>query len=877
VTRRGLGKRIGTWRARQRLRWLGLAGRAARALGLRGPWYRHLASLVQGTGLFDAAWYVEVNPDVVDDGYDPLLHYVRHGDREGRQPMPLFDPVFYRQQPGSEGGQPNSLLHYALLGRRLKISTSAWFDVEYYLRQNRDVARAGIDPLRHYLEHGGFEGRSPCRQFDAGFYLHAHPAVRAAGLNPLIHYLRYGRYEGFAPVREAHAAEAAPVAVVARADWPAGPRRADVADAAVDVVVPVYRGLETTLRCLRSVLAAQVRTPYELVVVDDDSPEPDLVSELGQLAADGYFTLVRNASNLGFVRSANRGMELHASRDVVLLNSDTEVFGDWLDRLRAAAWRGERTATVTPLSNNATIASYPRFLHDNPYPLELGYAELDALAARVNADADCEVPTGVGFCMYLRRDCLEEIGLFDAESFGKGYGEENDLCQRAIGAGWRNLVAPGVFVHHVGSVSFQGERARRVSQAMHTLDRLHPGYQRDVRAFIREDPLAGARCNLDRARLGRLAGERSVLIVCHNRGGGAERHVREDTARLRSDGWGVFYLRPVHGVPGHVRIAHPRELDLPNLPACRLDDSEGLAALLAPLGVRAIHVHSTVDFERGAPDRLMALALALGAELEVEIHDYHVICPRTNLADEQGFYCGEPSSAGCNSCLATRGSRCGTRDIDAWRAENHRMLRGAARVWVPDADGAERLRRYFADVSFLVAPHEAIEPAALSVSEPVLSPEDPLRIAVIGAIGMVKGYRVLLECAREAKSRGLPLDFSLLGYSMNDASLAQAGVHVSGRYLEHEGMERLRAFAPHVAWLPSLWPETYSYTLSLALRAGLPVFAFDIGAIARRLGELGLAQFRMPLQMARRPSAVVETFLRYRSSVIAAGRGDGAA
>jgi glycosyltransferase involved in cell wall biosynthesis len=144
-----------------------------------------------------------------------------------------------------------------------------------------------------------------------------------------------------------------------------------------------------------------------------------------------------------------------------------------------------------------------------------------------------------------------------------------------------------------------------------------------------------------------------------------------------------------------------------------------------------------------------------------------------------------------------------------------------------------------------------------------------VHIAVIGAIGKIKGYDVLLECARDARDRRLPVVFSVLGYSMNDAQLGFAGVRVSGRYLESEALDRLEAMAPHAVWLPSLWPETYSYTLSLALQAGLPVFAFDIGAIARRLGELGRAQLCMPLELARRPTAINARFLDYRQSVAA--------
>ena len=42
-----------------------------------------------------------------------------------------------------------------------------------------------------------------------------------------------------------------------------------------------------------------------------------------------------------------------------------------------------------------------------------------------------DIPVGVGFCLYLRRDCLNAAGLFRADLFAQGYGEENDLCLRA--------------------------------------------------------------------------------------------------------------------------------------------------------------------------------------------------------------------------------------------------------------------------------------------------------------------------------------------------------------------------------------------------------------------------------------------------------------
>src|SRR5262245_25328742 len=275
---------------------------------------------------------------------------------------------------------------------------------------------------------------------------------------------------------------AAPVAVAPTSEeWESLPAPAADRDTAlVDVVIPVYTGYDQTLRCIYSVLAARQVTPFNLLVVNDCSPDTALSSALRALSLDGLIELHELPTNLGFVGACNVGMTLHPERDVLLLNSDTEVHNDWLDRLRATACKGDKTATVTPLSNNATICSYPRFVENNIVPLELADSELDALAARVNAGVEIDIPTGVGFCIYVRRACLDEVGLFDAEAFGRGYGEENDLCCRARALGWRNVLAADVFVRHYGGVSFGSMKPEREIKAVATVERLHPGYCRLV-------------------------------------------------------------------------------------------------------------------------------------------------------------------------------------------------------------------------------------------------------------------------------------------------------------------------------------------------------------------------------------------------------------
>lgn len=80
------------------------------------------------------------------------------------------------------------------------INDSGYFDAEFYLANNPDVANAGVNPVEHFLDFGGHEGRKPSGKFDSAYYLKNNEDVARSGANPLVHYLRYGMHEGRRPL-----------------------------------------------------------------------------------------------------------------------------------------------------------------------------------------------------------------------------------------------------------------------------------------------------------------------------------------------------------------------------------------------------------------------------------------------------------------------------------------------------------------------------------------------------------------------------------------------------------------------------------------------------------------------------------------------------
>lgn len=369
----------------------------------------------------------------------------------------------------------------------------------------------------------------------------------------------------------------------------------------IDVIIPVYRGLAQTRRCLESVLGAPVRARHEVVVVDDASPEPALSAWLRDLAGQGRIALLAHGRNAGFVASVNEGMRLHADRDVVLLNSDTEVAGDWLDRLAACAAREPKTGTVTPFSNNASIASYPRFARPNALPRGATTASLDALFARVNEARSVDLPTAVGFCMFISRRCLEDTGLFDEQAFGRGYGEEVDFCMKAARSGWRHLLAADTFVFHEGEVSFGGDAPAIRETAQRVIDTRYEEFRPRVAAFLARDPSRPLRRAVDLERL-RLDSRPRVLLV--SREGPEEGANHPSGQHSESDGEAQALSLRVAG-DGRLRLSwlHPDE-EFEAFFDCT-GDWAPLVELLASIGIGRVSFEAPPEHSsRTGADRL---------------------------------------------------------------------------------------------------------------------------------------------------------------------------------------------------------------------------------------------------------------------------------
>ncbi|MFN5745601.1 MAG: glycosyltransferase, partial [Methylococcaceae bacterium] len=625
-------------------------------------------------------------------------------------------------------------------------------------------------------------------------------------------------------------------------------------EATIDVIVPVHGGRDAVVRCLTSVLCSPNRTPMALIVIDDASPDPSLTAELRKLARHHGFILLENRSNLGFPATVNRGMRMHEGRDVVLLNSDTRVAPGWLDRLARAAHSAATIGTVTAMSNNASICSFPWFCQINPLPPGQTVATLDSTFAVINAGLTVDLPTAVGFCMYIRRAALDETGYFDDARWGKGYAEENDFCLRASSLGWRHVAACDVFVEHEGGTSFGESSIPQLNHNLAQLNALYPDYETTVQAFIRDDPLRAARQAVALDIFKRYA-PRYIVFVLHGLGGGTQRAADDLGQRLALQGLRVLQLRSVRRDVWTLRCA-----ELPYLIQYHPDQYPHLVADLKALNVWHIHYHQTMDF----PLRIWNLPADLGLTYDFTLHDYLPICPRINMIDETGAYCGDAqfNPLICDGCIRVNGLDHDLEwkyeafggSVTAWRAIYGDRLGKARRVFAPSQAAADTLLPHFRLKNLSVKPH--IEPEqTIALRSPAT---DVRTVLLLGALADYKGYQQLCRCVQNAAKRDLPLKFAVIGYTRDDAPLLKYGnVSITGEYQPAELPGLIDSLGATIALFLSPWPETYSYTLSEAWANGLYPIAFDIGAIAERIRHMNCGRL-LPLDT---PAGVINDIL----------------
>lgn len=634
----------------------------------------------------------------------------------------------------------------------------------------------------------------------------------------------------------------------------------------IAIVIPVYKGIDEVKACLDSVLKTLNASSNTIVqIIDDASPDPEMRTMLESFSRQANVYVSRNEQNRGFPYSANKGIAAWPDHDIILLNSDTLVTGHWATILQTIAYKHSHIATVTPLSNRASIFSYPSAGGRNADMDLQQTKKMMSAAFKANKDHFVQVPTAHGFCMYIRRKCLDDTGLLREDIFAQGYGEENDFCLRASQAGWIHVAATGVFVAHQEGVSFKAARQALLDRNLRILNQLHIGYDKSILAFQEEDPLFEDRRKIDLIRWNEIRKKEhisvadTVLIITHDEGGGVEKAVQERAQLLRRAGKRVVFLRPdikgfrlSLGESFRPDLGHIEKLEtFPNL-LFIFEEKEKVWDLLRKENISYVEWHHSL----GHDSVIQSLCADLHLNYHVYIHDFIWYCPRIALVSLDRVYCNEPDVKECQACIARLGNLIPhSLPLLPMLERSAQLLAGAIKIIAPSRDTAQRVRKRFSAYNLTIDvepleqdfPNLSLEQMA-HVSTPSLLMQKhdvPLqkgykRICLLGGIGIEKGFDILLDLARDAQHRNLLLEYVVIGHTIDDESLHATGkVFVTGPYKEEEVIALIKSQQAMCAFFPAVWPETWSYTLALAWRAGLKAVVFDLGAPAERVQDTG--------------------------------------
>lgn len=622
----------------------------------------------------------------------------------------------------------------------------------------------------------------------------------------------------------------------------------------IDILIPVYNGYDYLTKLLPGLPRTEMDARY--IFISDCSTDERIIPLLQEFCdSHENAILLSNEKNRGFVASVNKGLE-YSNHHVALVNSDTELPACWLERLMRPILLDDTVASTTPFTNSGTIFSFPNFCQNNAIYDGASVDEVDVAFSCVKPQYGT-VPTGMGFCMGMNRRAIEAVGLFDEASFGRGYGEENDWCLRAQAAGFHDVMVENLFVYHKHGGSFvSAEKEALIASHMELLNRRYPLYESAITKYVKKDPNRKPREVLQLMIYTRR--HKSVLFATNDWGGGSESYLQRECKKLLAKGAAVFILR-------YRKARNQYELDYKDTYGEQkyyMNDLEEIADLAMWIKLDEIIVNQVTLYPdvKNTLEMLLIAKKAHDARLTMLMHDHYAICPSMLMVDETGVFCGDARGEACDACYdkQTFSKKTGCSDITTWRTWWGDFLRGCDEVRVFSEDTLQRMRKVCGEeLSYHLLPHQV---DYLFPIQKKTKTTHMLTIGLLGNLSAHKGGRVIQRLLSVLEANQEQIRIVLIGYTDGIRLAESSYFHATGRYEQSELPSLIYQNDVDVIFIPSIWPETFSYTAEEAMRMGLPVACFNLGAPAERISkyERGLV---LPLSVSEDPSEMIMNIL----------------
>ncbi|SFV54236.1 Glycosyltransferase [hydrothermal vent metagenome] len=609
-------------------------------------------------------------------------------------------------------------------------------------------------------------------------------------------------------------------------------------DISIDIIIPVYNGFEF-LESLFNSLEANTSSAHRLIVIDDCSPDKRVKPYLlKRLEKHKNHIFIEHKENLGFVKSVNEGY-FYTKNHFVILNTDTEVPEFWLERVIYPILKMDKVASTTPFTNSGQIASFPNFILDNDIFEGMSVDELDKSFRDVNAtNFYAEAPTGVGFCMGINYNLTKDIGFFLEDEFGRGYGEENDWCQRAINNGYKNLIVPNLFVYHKHGGSFSMEDKKKlIKENSIKLLHKHPNYDRDVQDYIKRDIHKELRNIL--IIIASSTQDGVHLIINQALGGGSNIYSNNLVKIYKKENKRVLQLIYNYYTNSFIIYFDYKDYNF----SFEIKTFDEVQIFLEKVKLKEIFINNLVSFKEieNTIGFIKKLVKRDNPKLVTAIHDYFIICPNYMLLNLENRYCNIPDNLEeCNSCLKSSNLEWKTlsdnnMDIIQWRKNFKELLDISNSIICFSNSSKDILLKAYNSLNIdkiVVIPHR-IEP--LREVNYVKEDKKFKIIGILGAINEAKGAGVIEELIDRIDKDSLPIKITLIGDTPR--ALSSKNLKITGRYKREDLPKIIEDEKIDIFLIPSICPETFSYTTQEIIMMNMPIMVFNIGAPAERVKE----------------------------------------
>lgn len=747
------------------------------------------------------------------------------------------------------------------------IEESGLFDREWYLNEYLDVKALGMNPVEHYLRFGLLLKRNPSTKFNLSGYLYNNPDVVKYNGHPIIHYIKHG-------IKEKRSFERKRIDLQAAQDyywWAESesekkvlpfklkssrsglianlPKKENVKTA---ILIPIYNAPEDVENCLNS-LVTHNSNNCRVIAINDCSPDKKVAEVLAKFSSHDFIEIYQNEQNLGFTKTINKGIELAGTADVVFLNSDTIVTPYWLEKLRIAAYSSENIATVTPLSNNAGAFSVPVIGEENFIPKWSNLDDHALMIAQISKRIYLEVPTGNGFCLYVRRSCIDKIGKLDEIAFPKGYGEENDFCMRAIKHGFKNIIDNATYIYHVRSASFGETKTPLMKAGRDAINERYPDYSKLVKAAFFGIEFTEIRKNishyLENTNCLHSTIKRRALYVVSTRTGGTPQ-TNQDLMAALSDKYETFVLRSdrqnieitLYHQGKYYPIAEHSLMEPINMfPHTSKEYDEVVLGWLHQLSINLLHIRHIAWHSLN----LSKMAKLLEIPVIYSFHDFYTLCPTVNLIDENNKYCDGICTKGQGECKQMLWPNVTMPDLKhnkvfEWRSNFTKFLNYCDHFITTASSGYQTITKTFPNLKskpFDIIPHGRNFPEFEDIGQ-FPNDDEEVRILVPGNIGISKGSLIFKELQTLRASFSRPVSFHFLGKVDSNVPKTEGFVH-HGAYKREDFYEITKSINPHFGIVLSIWAETFCHTLTEMWSCGIPVLGADLGAVSDRINASG--------------------------------------